>query len=117
MQINKQRLQMWLDRKVAAYNDGSSQNIKMIRELCGYRSIIPIPNGESKFYVNGMMSWYTTNTINNIPHKPISWFFEAEEVISDQYQGLFNLMFLKHSLILTITEMDEIIREVNKIKK
>ncbi len=30
MQLNKQRLQLWLDGKVAAYNNGSSQDIEMI---------------------------------------------------------------------------------------
>ena len=34
MQLNKQRLQLWLDEKVAAYNNGSSQDIEMIKILC-----------------------------------------------------------------------------------
>ena len=78
MQLNKQRLQLWLDEKVAAYNNGSSQDIEMIKILCRHRSIIPIPNGASKFYVNGMKSWYTTDTIDGMPHHPVSWFFEPD---------------------------------------
>lgn len=78
MQINKQRLQLWLDEKVAAYNNGSSQDIEMIKILCRHRSIIPIPNGASKFYANGMKSWYTTDTIDGMPYKPVSWFFEND---------------------------------------
>jgi len=35
--------------------------------------------------------------------------------IADQYQGLFNLMSKEHNLILTISEMDEIILEAQKV--
>ena len=35
--------------------------------------------------------------------------------IADTYQGLFNLMNKEHNLILTISEMDEIIIEVQKV--
>ena len=35
--------------------------------------------------------------------------------IADQYQGLFNLMSKEHNLILTISEMDEIIIESQKV--
>ena len=35
--------------------------------------------------------------------------------IADQYQGLFNLMSKEHNLTLTISEMDEIIREAQKV--
>jgi len=35
--------------------------------------------------------------------------------IADQYQGLFNLMSKEHNLILTISEMDEIITEAQKV--
>jgi hypothetical protein len=34
-----------------------------------------------------------------------------------QYQGLFNLMHERHGLILTATEMDDIIIESQKIKE
>jgi hypothetical protein len=34
---------------------------------------------------------------------------------ADKYQGLFNLMSKEHNLTLTISEMDEIIREAQKI--
>lgn len=34
---------------------------------------------------------------------------------ADKYQGLFNLMNNEHGLILTITEMDEIIIEAQKV--
>jgi hypothetical protein len=37
--------------------------------------------------------------------------------IADQYQGLFNLMSKEHNLILTISEMDEIIIEAQKVVK
>jgi hypothetical protein len=41
------------------------------------------------------------------------------EDVTKKYQGLFNLMSKEHNLILTISDMDEIIREsqnvVNKI--
>ena len=36
--------------------------------------------------------------------------------IADQYQGLFNLMSKEHNLILTISEMEEIIIEAKKVK-
>lgn len=34
---------------------------------------------------------------------------------AEQYQGLFNLMSKEHGLILTISEMDEIIKEARKV--
>lgn len=36
--------------------------------------------------------------------------------IADQYQGPFNLMRKEHNLILTISEMDEIIIESQKVQ-
>lgn len=35
--------------------------------------------------------------------------------IADKYQGLFNLMSKEYNLILTISEMDEIIIEAQKV--
>jgi len=35
--------------------------------------------------------------------------------IADKYQGLYNLMRKEHNLILTISEMDEIIIEAQKV--
>lgn len=35
--------------------------------------------------------------------------------VADKYQGLFNLMSKEHNLILTISEMDEIIIEAQKV--
>jgi hypothetical protein len=35
--------------------------------------------------------------------------------IAEQYQGLFNLMIAEYNLILTISEMDEIITEAQKV--
>ena len=37
--------------------------------------------------------------------------------IADQYQDFFNFMNQEHDLILTIDEMNEIISEVEKLKK
>lgn len=37
------------------------------------------------------------------------------EDVSKEYQGLFNLMSREHGLILTIGEMDEIIREAQNV--
>jgi hypothetical protein len=34
---------------------------------------------------------------------------------ADKYQGLFNLMSKEHNLTLTISEMDNIIREAQKV--
>lgn len=39
-----------------------------------------------------------------------------ERNVADEYQGLFNLLSKEHNLILTISEMDEIIREAQKVK-
>jgi hypothetical protein len=47
MQLNKQRLQLWLSGKVAAYNNGSSQDIEMIRELCKYSKRLSFPSGSA----------------------------------------------------------------------
>lgn len=80
MQINKQRLQLWLDEKVAAYNNGSSQDIEMIKELCKYSKSKSTPSGSAKFYAHDkLIWWYTLDTIDGRPHQPVSWFFEAEE--------------------------------------
>ena len=38
-----------------------------------------------------------------------------EKQISYNYQGLFNLMSEEHNLLLTISEMDEIIKECKKV--
>lgn len=39
---------------------------------------------------------------------------DIQREIADQYQGLFNLMSKEHNIILTISEMDEIIIEAQK---
>lgn len=78
MQINKQRLQLWLNEKVAAYNNGSSQDIEMIKELCKRSNPKSIPSGSAKFYTNDEIGWYPLDTIDGMPHKPVSWFFEAD---------------------------------------
>jgi hypothetical protein len=38
-----------------------------------------------------------------------------QKEISEAYQGLFNLMMNEHNLILTISEMDDIIHESQKV--
>lgn len=42
---------------------------------------------------------------------------DIQKEVADQYQGLFNLMAKKHKLILTISEMDDIIIEAQKVVK
>ncbi len=79
MQLNKQRLQLWLDGKVAAYNNGSAQDIEMIQELCKYSKDELIPGGASKFYAHNKITWYPIDAIDGLPHHPVSWFFEPEE--------------------------------------
>ena len=37
--------------------------------------------------------------------------------IADKYQDFFNFMIQEHDLILTIDEMNEIVSEVEKLKK
>ena len=37
--------------------------------------------------------------------------------IADKYQGFFDFMIQEHNLILTISEMDEIINESNKLQE
>ena len=81
MQLNKQRLQLWLDGKVAAYNNGSSQDIAMIKELCKYSKNRPVysPSGSAKFYAHNKITWYPFDTNDGMPHHPVSWLFEPEE--------------------------------------
>jgi len=40
---------------------------------------------------------------------------DTQRQIADHYQGLFNLMSNEHNLILTISEMDEIIIEAQRV--
>jgi len=40
---------------------------------------------------------------------------DIQRETADKYQGLFNLMSKEHNLILTISEMDEIIIEAQKV--
>lgn len=40
---------------------------------------------------------------------------DIQREVADKYQGLFNLMSKEHNLILTISEMDEIIIEAQKV--
>lgn len=46
-------------------------------------------------------------------HKPTNIIRE----VADEYQGLFNLMSKEYNLTLTISEMDEIISEAEKVKR
>ena len=78
MQLNKQRLQLWLDGKVAAYNNGSSQDIEMIRELCKYSKRCSIPSGSAKYYACGSGGWYDGCAIIGVEYYHVSWFFEAD---------------------------------------
>ena len=79
MQLNKQRLQLWLDGKVAAYNNDSSQDIEMIKRLCEQTGEGVNPGGDANFYlcINGR--WKPSMIEEGIPHHPVSWFFEPEE--------------------------------------
>lgn len=80
MPINKQRLQLWIDEKVAAYNDGTPESIAMIKELCKNSKNESIPKCWVKFYANDKTGWYSYNgPEEGMPHQPVSWFFEPEE--------------------------------------
>lgn len=79
MQINKQRLQLWLDEKVDAYNDGTTESIALIKELCKYSKNESIPSGAAKFYASDMASWYSYDgPEEGMPRQPVSWFFEPD---------------------------------------
>jgi hypothetical protein len=79
MQLNKQRLQLWLSGKVAAYNNGSSQDIEMIRELCKYSKRLSFPSGSAKFYTNDEVGWMPLDNVEKMAHHSVSWFFEQDE--------------------------------------
>jgi hypothetical protein len=79
MQLNKQRLQLWLSGKVAAYNNGSSQDIEMIKDLCEQTNEGLFPIGGGQYYTCIGGSWVGSYVCEKIPHHPVSWFFEAEE--------------------------------------
>lgn len=79
MQLNKQRLQLWLDGKVAAYNNGSAQDIEMIQRLCEQSEDTSPPKGGAIYYVCDDGFWVGLTICENIPHHPASWFFEQEE--------------------------------------
>ena len=79
MQLNKQRLQLWLSGKVAAYNNGSSQDIEMIRWLCRRTGEMVIPQGGQSFYLCRGGKWFGYYGCEKIPHHPVSWFFEPDE--------------------------------------
>ncbi len=78
MQLNKQRLQLWLDGKVAAYNNKSSKAIEMIQELCKYSKDRSTPTGDVNYYVCDDGFWVGFEVCEKIPHHPVSWFFEQE---------------------------------------
>ena len=81
MQLNKQRLQLWLSGKVAAYNNGSSQDIAMIKELCRHTLWDNPPAGDARFYMRLEQTWVSAVTVDEfggVPHHPVSWFFEQE---------------------------------------
>ena len=40
---------------------------------------------------------------------------EIQREVADRYQGLFNLMSKEYNLILTISEMDEIVHQAQKL--
>lgn len=42
---------------------------------------------------------------------------EIEKAKAEKYQDLFDLFWQEHNLIMTISEMDEVIAEVNKIQQ
>lgn len=80
MQLNKQRLQLWLSGKVAAYNNGSAQDIEMIQRLCEQSEDTSPPKGGANYYlcINGM--WDPFIVCEKIPHHPVSWFFEQDTI-------------------------------------
>ena len=79
MQINKQRLQLWLSGEIAAYNDGTPKSIAMIKELCRRLGCISTPTGANKFYASNGTGWYSYDgPEEGMPHQPVSWFFEAD---------------------------------------
>lgn len=83
MQLNKQRLQLWLSGKVAAYNNGSSQDIAMIKELCRHTLWANPPAGDARFYMRLEQTWVSAVTVDEfggVPHHPVSWFFEADPI-------------------------------------
>lgn len=79
MELNKQKLQLWLDERVAAYNDGTRESIEMIRELCKQTGESMGPGGGSNYYycVNGR--WFADVFCESIPIRKVSWFFESTE--------------------------------------
>ncbi len=79
MQLNKQRLQLWLDGKVAAYNNGSSQDIAMIKELCRQTNEGLLPIGGGLYYTCLGGRWVGGYACEKVPHQPVSWFFEPDE--------------------------------------
>ena len=79
MQLNKQRLQLWLSGKVAAYNNGSSQDIAMIQRLCEHTNEGLLPIGGGLYYTCIGGRWVGSYACEKIPHHPVSWFFEPEE--------------------------------------
>lgn len=69
-----------------------------------------------RYIVEYKLTGYTI--IDGVPENlelPKSALVELQNEYQNKYQGIFNLLSKEHNLTLLVTEMDEIIREVNKI--
>lgn len=65
MKINKQRQQMYLDGKVGVINDGT---VDQLREVTG-----------QEHFKGTLKQYNVTLETKDIPHHPISWFYEENE--------------------------------------
>lgn len=76
--INEQRLKLWLSGNVVAYNNGSTQDIEMVKELCKRTSDSNKPWGASPYYYCERGVWFAAPSCAPTPSHPVSWFFEPE---------------------------------------
>ena len=63
---------------MAAYNNGSAQDIEMIKDLCEQTNEGLFPIGGGRYYTCLGGSWVGSYVCENLTYHPVSWFFEPD---------------------------------------